>query len=297
MTSNSAFNGTLHAYSPRLVSFEFATSFTPHKNILLFVGGLGDGLLTVPYVPQLAASIDSLGWGLVQLLISSSYRGWGAGDLARDASEIEQAVSYFSNLRGGRVVLMGHSTGCQDAIYYLTRYTTSFENSKLAAGILQAPVSDREAMLRLFPDRYTEMLDFAVNEVNTGRGQEILPKKYSDLFFGTPITASRWVSLANKLGDDDFFSSDIEDEVLKTTFGIIDVPLLVLYSGSDEFVPETVHKEHLINRWKAITSEDSWSSHSGVVKGGKHNLGEGSDSGAVDDAISRVSAFLTSLQR
>ncbi|KAK9324014.1 hypothetical protein V1517DRAFT_319025 [Lipomyces orientalis] len=296
MTANSSFSGTIHMYAPRLVGFEFATSTgTTHKNVLLFVGGLGDGLLTVPYVPQLAKSLDGLGWGLVELLISSSYRGWGAGDLVRDACEIEQAVSYFSKLRGGKIALMGHSTGCQDAIYYLTRYNASLVNSKLAAGILQAPVSDREAMQRLFPERYTEMLDFAVSQINIGRGDEFLPKNYSDLFFSTPITAGRWVSLAKKLGDDDFFSSDIEDDVLKTTFGIVDVPLLVLYSGSDEFVPETVDKARLLGRWKSITSEDSWSPHSGIVEGGKHNLGEGSDSGAVDDAISRVSAFLTRL--
>ncbi|KAK9365365.1 hypothetical protein V1509DRAFT_633223 [Lipomyces kononenkoae] len=296
MTSNSAFSGTLHAYSTRLVAFEFGTSTsTPHKNVLLFIGGLGDGLLTVPYVPQLAASIDSWGWSLVQLLISSSYRGWGAGDLARDASEIEEAVSYFSKLRGGKVVLMGHSTGCQDTIYYLTRHTASLENSKLAAGILQAPVSDREAMQHLFPDQYSELLEFAVSEANACRGQEFLPKRYSDLFFSTPITADRWVSLAKKLGDDDFFSSDIESEILKTTFGVISVPLLVLYSGSDEFVPGTVDKEQLISRWKAATSGNIWNSLSGVIKGGKHNLGEGSDPGSVDITISKVSEFLRGL--
>ncbi|KAK9236940.1 hypothetical protein V1525DRAFT_405455 [Lipomyces kononenkoae] len=296
MTSNSAFNGTLHAYSTKLAAFEFGTSTgTPHKDILLFIGGLGDGLLTVPYIPQLAASIDSSGWSLVQLLISSSYRGWGAGDLARDASEIEEAVSYFSKLRGGKVVLMGHSTGCQDTIYYLTRHATSLDNSKLTAGILQAPVSDREAMLHLFPDQYSELLEYAVSEANSGRGQEFLPKKYSDLFFSTPITANRWISLAKHLGDDDFFSSDIESNILKTTFGIIRVPLLVLYSGSDEFVPGTIDKEQLISRWKAATSEGIWSSLSGVIRGGKHNLGQGSDPDAAGNAISKVSEFLRGL--
>ena len=45
---------------------------------------------------------------------------------------------------------MGHSTGCQDVIHYLTKtlYKENIpETSQVQGGILQAPVSDLEALL------------------------------------------------------------------------------------------------------------------------------------------------------
>lgn len=60
--------GTLHNYKSRLVAFEFAvTSAVPHLNVVLFVGGLGDGLFTVPYLPALATELDKHGWGTAQV--------------------------------------------------------------------------------------------------------------------------------------------------------------------------------------------------------------------------------------
>ncbi|KAK9451427.1 uncharacterized protein V1518DRAFT_408532 [Limtongia smithiae] len=288
--------GLLHKYNNRLVAFEFATSSgTPHANVLLFVGGLGDGLLTVPYVSPLAAKLDTIGWGCSQLLISSSYRGWGTGSLARDASEIDDAVTYFSGLRHGKVVLMGHSTGSQDTIYYLTRHAPSSSAARISGGIMQAPVSDREAMQVLMPELYADLLAEAITYTTTGKGDEVLPQKFAKKFLDTPISASRWVSLATKLGDDDFFSSDIEQEHLKSTFGVIDVPVLVLYSGSDEYVPLSVDKTALVSRWKAATKPGIWSDVSQVVKGATHNLGKGSEETSMEDALDAILAFVSSL--
>lgn len=59
-------------------------------------------------------------WSIAEVLLSSSYRGWGTSSLAKDAKEIAECVEYFSKLRPGKkVVLMGHSTGCQDCLEYL----------------------------------------------------------------------------------------------------------------------------------------------------------------------------------
>ncbi|KAK7202788.1 hypothetical protein BZA70DRAFT_285028 [Myxozyma melibiosi] len=289
--------GVLHQYTPRLVAFEYGTA--THDNVLLFVGGLGDGLETVPYVPLLADKLAPMGWSVAQVLISSSYRGWGTGTLARDADEIAQAVDYFRRRKpaGSKIALMGHSTGCQDTMQLLVRRSSSSDSTSplLSGAILQAPVSDREAMHLLFPDQAAPLLTYALAQQAAGNGAEILPKRYSDLFFDTPITADRWISLAKKEGDDDFFSSDLDDTVLSSTFGAVSCPLLVLVSGADEFMPAEVSKPDLVGRWKRFVKPEYWAEKSGVVAGGRHNLGPGSASDAAEDAIARVAAFLSSL--
>lgn len=285
--------GVLHAYTGRLVAFEHGTASYP--NVLLFVGGLGDGLQTVPYVPLLAEKLAAYGWAVAQILISSSYIGWGTGSLMRDSQEIEQAVAYFRKQRSGKIALMGHSTGCQDTMQYLVRRPNPNPETRLDGAILQAPVSDREAMLTLFPDTYDSLLDYALKQQASGKGNDVLPSLYSDLFFNTPISAARWISLAKKNGDDDYFSSDLDDKSLSSTFAAIDAPLLILVSGSDEFMPASLDKTALVNRWKTFVKPQFWTTGSGTVAGGKHNLGEGSESGAAEDAVARVSLFLSQL--
>ena len=46
-----------------------------------------------------------------------------------------------------------------------------------------------------------------------GKGQEILPRDFDD--DGTPMSADRYLSLAQRRGDDDMFSSYLTDAELK----------------------------------------------------------------------------------
>lgn len=76
-------------------------------------------LITPSYPAQIAHSLPPH-WRIAEVLLSSSYRGWGTSSLQKDAHEIARCVAYFSKLRPGRkIVLMGHSTGCQDIMEYV----------------------------------------------------------------------------------------------------------------------------------------------------------------------------------
>lgn len=233
-----------------------------------------------------------------KILLTSSYSGWGTGTIARDASEIREAVSFFRNsLKRSKIVLMGHSTGCQDTMYYLTRQASQTSADSIDGAILQAPVSDREAMQLLFPSEFDGLLMTAKKMVDEGRGEELLGPRFSELFFGSPICASRWVSLADTKGGDDFFSSDLGEEFLKKeTFGKVSVPLLILFSGSDEYVPDSLDKKKLVETWKNCCSNGMWSEIGGIVDGGTHNLGEGSSEMAAHNAVQRVAHFVDTIQ-
>jgi len=283
--------GTVHTYHYKKTAFEFDDGDKESPNAVIFIGGLGDGLLTVPYVPDVNSKGLPDGWSIFQIHISSSYDGWGTGSLDRDIKEIGDLVSYLrTNLNKQKVVLFGHSTGCQDSIHYLLN-----RGGDIDGIILQAPVSDREAMESEFAKAGHSLKEFNTEAkyVFEKHGPTaLLPKKFSDSFFGAPLNAYRWLSLAEVGGDDDYFSSDLPDSTLENTFGKVDKPLLILYSGADEFVPSEIDKEGVVKRYESFTNPKYWSKFSCVMKGAKHNVGPGSEPGAVDILIEKVRAYL-----
>lgn len=63
--------------------------------MVLFIGGLGDGINTMPYSQFLADEIQNAGWGVVELVLSSTYGGLGIRSVKRDIEGISKAVEYF----------------------------------------------------------------------------------------------------------------------------------------------------------------------------------------------------------
>lgn len=299
--------GIVHTYGFNLTAFEFTEySKKSTPNIILFVGGLGNGLLNIPYLPDLARaasgfkSKDGESWNLVQVLLSSAYSGFGTSSLERDSKQIRKAIEYFRSEAGGKrhkIVLMGHSTGCQNSMHYLINVNNKAdipESSKIQGAILQASVSDSEAFSN---DIKQEELDALHKEVyndyiTQGKSSHILPEKFRRLVFNTPVTAYRFYSLTSKRGDDDFFSSYLTDDDFKTTFGKITAPLLLLYSGKDQFVPALVDKAELVSRFHNSTPSNYWNGNSKIIDGATHDLGDGSDDGVIKVLTESVEKFI-----
>ncbi|KAF8847713.1 DUF1749-domain-containing protein [Acephala macrosclerotiorum] len=292
--------GFVHNYTPRLTAFEH----TPHsvygtsQNVILFIGGLFDGLQTVPYVSKISDALSPT-WTLAQVHLSSSYTGWGTASLRQDVKELSKCVSYFRGIKSGKIVLMGHSTGCQDVMEYLTGPGKE-TRPPIDAGIIQAPVSDREAtLMSTSPEDYKSSCEAAKKMVDADEGNEILSSKLTNM--PCPISAYRWLSLLspNHDGDDDYFSSDLTDEQLTKTFGSLPagVPLCILYSGSDEHVPQSIDKAALVRRWIEIAKKGKGvvdEGYSGVVKGATHNLAKDKEE-VVLSLVGSVLGFLAGL--
>ncbi|KAL3461338.1 hypothetical protein BJX64DRAFT_165566 [Aspergillus heterothallicus] len=304
-----SYPGTLHNYGPRLTAFEFGLPNTiskPHS--ILFIGGLTDGLYTVPYVQEIAKALEPTEWSLFHLLLSSSYGGWGIGSLDLDVEEIGQCVEYIRKLKGnsspgtaGKVVIMGHSTGSQDVLHYLHSPNPLLLNPDVDGvqglvrpavdgAIMQAPVSDRQAMLPSIQgsteshDAYEKLVEF----VRSNPARSICPIELTGLVGlppDTPVNARRFWSLASpespsNPAEDDLFSTDLTDQRLNQTFGrvaergLLRGTLVALYSGSDEYAPG-VDKEGLLSRWKCATNAagKKWDDEaSGVIPGASHNV-------------------------
>jgi len=132
--------------------------------------------------------------------------------------------------------------------------------------------------------------------VAEGRADEVLPLGMGAGEFGrTPVSAYRWLSLLERNGNDDYFSSDLGEEELARRFGAVrDVAVLVLMSGRDEHVPGEVDVGRLLGRWKEAVEKGGGrvdAENGGVVDGARHNL-EGDDEAVVEELCRRVVRFL-----
>ncbi|XVF28927.1 hypothetical protein REPUB_Repub15cG0075000 [Reevesia pubescens] len=235
------FRGVLFKYGPKPIQVAFKTG--DYKQQVIFIGGLTDGFLATEYLEPLAIALDNEKWSLVQLLMSSSYTGYGTSSLQQDATEIDQLISYLINKENSDgVVLLGHSTGCQDIVHYMR--TNAACSRAVRAAILQAPVSDREYRATL-PET-AAMIDVASSMIKEGRGSDLMPKEADP---SSPITAYRYYSLCAYMGDDDMFSSDLNDDQLRMRLGhMANTHCQVIFSMDDEYVPEYVDKKALVER-------------------------------------------------
>ncbi|KAK3126682.1 hypothetical protein QOZ80_7AG0560580 [Eleusine coracana subsp. coracana] len=233
--------GTLFKYGPKSAQVAFKTGDFNHQ--VIFIGGLTDGLLATDYLEPLSLALEVEKWSLVQPLLSSSYTGYGISSLEQDALELDQLISYLINKENSEgVILLGHSTGCQDIVHYMR---TNFACSKAVSGvILQAPVSDREYRATL-PET-AEMIDLAAKMIADERGMDLMPREANP---DAPITAYRYHSLCSYMGDDDMFSSDLSEDQLRQRLGHMSTTQCqIIFSMGDEYVPEYVDKAALVDR-------------------------------------------------
>ncbi|KAF3785736.1 UPF0613 protein PB24D3-06c [Nymphaea thermarum] len=182
--------------------------------------------------------------------------------LPQDFLEIDQLISYLINKEDSEgVILLGHSTGCQDIVYYMRRNTAC--SRAVRAAILQAPVSDREYRATL-PET-AAMIDLAAKMISEGRDMELMPREANP---EAPITAYRYHSLCAYMGDDDMFSSDLTDDQLRLRIGhMSNTACQVIFSMADEYVPDYVDKKALVERicramGGAEKVEIEWGNHS-----------------------------------
>ncbi|KAB5580415.1 hypothetical protein GE09DRAFT_1082095 [Coniochaeta sp. 2T2.1] len=339
--------GILHHYTETLVTFEYTSPTTTHKpHSLLFIGGLGDGLATTSYTVDLVRALAPTEWSFFTLNLTSSYSSWGTGHLDRDADEIAACARYIKEYKsdkfggdGVKVVLMGHSTGSQCVLHYLSQpnplrtkhaFDAELEHVERPAvdgAIMQAPVSDREAILWVLQHGFkgrssaevkavwdklgTLAKEIAAKGESSSAVDEILPLWMTSYIYpaDTPISARRFLSLFSPdspaaPGEDDMFSSDLADEQFTRTFGMVKDrgllrhKLMVLMSGADQAVPDWIDKEALLDRWRAATdregdaAEQIWDKGSGLIPNASHALSNDDQTEARRFLVGRVLGYL-----
>ncbi|XP_047322226.1 UPF0613 protein PB24D3.06c-like [Impatiens glandulifera] len=269
-------HGVMFKYGPNPIQVAFKTGTFQRQ--VIFVGGLSNGFLATDYLEPLAISLENEKWSLVQFLLSSSYTGYGTSSLKQDAMELDQLINYLiNNEESEGVVLLGHSTGCQDIVHYMR--TNAACSRAVRAVILQAPVSDREYRSTL--PQAGPMIDLATKMVNESRGSELMPREADP---DAPITSYRYHSFCAYNGDDDYFSSDFTLEQLQEKLGHMSrMQCQVIFSMNDENVPDYVDKKALVNRLcKALGGAEKVE-----IEHGNHSI-----SNRVEEAVEAIVDFI-----
>ena len=108
---------TVHPFpSPTKGNCAYELGNTAAKNAVVFIGGLTDGPHTVPYIRTVAKHLEdsnSLDYSVFEIRMRSSFLGFGTSSLARDVEDISALIKYLRGRGKERIVLFGHSTGCQ----------------------------------------------------------------------------------------------------------------------------------------------------------------------------------------
>ena len=198
------------------------------NNAVVLVPGLTDGVMSMKYTQLLSIELLKIDFSVVQVNLSSSFNQFGFSDLKTDCDELTQLMKFIKEkLNFNKIVFLGHSTGTQDALYFVRHSEAS---SLVDAIVLQAAVSDRES-IHLEPNA-AEMLDEAKKLKQEGKEDAFLTCKLA----GAPITVSRFLSLAGRLTDDDMFSVDLSREELTPILSPVKVPISLCFSANDQYV-------------------------------------------------------------
>mmetsp|Transcript_17477 Transcript_17477/g.29979 ORF Transcript_17477/g.29979 Transcript_17477/m.29979 type:complete len:311 (+) Transcript_17477:28-960(+) len=238
--------GVLARYGPGSAHLCFISSGTSEAPKLhasrprhvVCIGGLSDGLTHASYVPPLATALSEAGWTLVQAQLQSCYESWGIGSLDQDADDLQTLLEWLRTTQACTgVVLLGHSTGCQDIARLLQRIPLGTPAPwPLVATVLQAAVSDREYLCK-FPE-LEPVAERARQLVAAGREEEIVARLSGgqESKKGTPVTARRLLALYERGGDDDYFSSDLSDDSLNVLLSPVGRwPCMVVIGDADEY--------------------------------------------------------------
>lgn len=179
---------------------------------------------------------------------------------------MEALVQHLRSKGVRDIVLMGHSTGSQDVIHYL-----SSKRDEVQGGIMVAPASDREFFERDPDAEWAAALKKAKALIAEGKPRETL------MVSGMRMSAYRMHSLVGVGGDDDYFSSDLPDTAdggphvhpLSTSFGKLSAPALALWCEGDHC--GNGDQRPLLRRWEAAAhGKLTWH----VLEGASHMVSE-----------------------
>nr|XP_031861988.1 uncharacterized protein CI109_002401 [Kwoniella shandongensis]KAA5529060.1 hypothetical protein CI109_002401 [Kwoniella shandongensis] len=314
----SSLNGVLSTFKCGQYTYPIFTSGDLNATrAVIFIGGLTNGLGGVPYSYALSEALGKAGWKFstgarrtedmgLEVWIGTGMK-WPSLSNIYEPTACPPVLSFFTlsvaackphwavvvpaifhqidtppAVGLSTIIIMGHSTGSQNVIHYLSSSThASDPETQVQGGIMQAPVSDREFMPLIGMTDHINAVPLAERMISEGRGDELMPKDFREKAgFGQgelAINAYRLRSLVGVGGDDDYFSSDIPldptppfKHSLSDSFGVLSAPALALYSEKD--APYQVAKpEDLLPRWaEAAKGKLEWR----ILKGASHEVPE-----------------------
>lgn len=178
--------------------------------------------------------------------------------------DIQAGIDYLKTLGIKQLFLIGHSTGCQKSIYYLSRTGKQHE---VSGAILICPMSDYAFALHSEdPQALARATRYARKMVENGKSSALLP---SDVW-PEVLDAQRFLSLYTPESVENIFTY-AQPEVKPDLLQNITVPLLILIAENDEYADRPTSE---IADW--FTSR-TYNATVHLIEGSLHGLTDKSD--------------------
>ncbi len=152
--------------------------------------------------------------------------------------DIEVWITKIRKLGYKKVILMGHSLGCNKALYYLSK------NKNCAQGLVLASAPDMVGITKKEESKFDNLLNEAKNNVKNGNPRQLL----KNLIGGTDyISSATFISESLENSNIDNFPIERNPEIFEQ-LSTINIPILS-FAGSNEY--PTYLKQHVLKE-KAI---------------------------------------------
>lgn len=175
--------------------------------------------------------------------------------------DLEGVVEFCQKSGVKEVYLVGHSTGCQKSVYYLSK-TKNKQN--VSGVVLLCPLSDYAAV-QIASDKtqYEKAIQFSKSEIESGRPNTLLSEEYwpSEL-----IDAQRFLSLYTPESSEEIFTYSHEKN--PSVFKSVDAPMMVVLAGADEYADRSGEE---LKKWFDI-NQKSQNYKSVLIENSLHNL-------------------------
>jgi pimeloyl-ACP methyl ester carboxylesterase len=160
------------------------------------------------------------------------YSGKLAGEVHEEFPEsvddIQGVVDFIQKKGVDQIYLVGHSTGCQKSIFFLSKRG---KQSQIKGVVLLCPVSDYAAIQKFVKrDGLEKVTKYAKKLVKQGKPHSLLPFELWPHYHD----AQRFLSLYTPDSEEEIFTYAQEDKEPRT-LKRVKIPTLVIYAGSDEY--------------------------------------------------------------
>ena len=247
------------------------------KKVIIFIHGLtssafNTGIARACTNPNSATvTFDNRGHGIITKLKrktntkkgTKSCPGGTAHEVfSESVDDIRGIIDMVKNRGAQEIYLMGHSTGCQKSVFYMSG---KHVDAAVKGIILLAPMSDY-ADARTFDmgGRLKKATQIAKKMVKEGKKHDLLP----DHMWSSPIDAQRFLSLYTPESKEEIFCY-AQKEKSPVRLKKVRVPIYVLLAGNDEHRDRSIEE---IATWFRKHLSQSERNNIGVINDAPHNF-------------------------
>lgn len=149
--------------------------------------------------------------------------------------DIQGAVNLAREKGAEEIYLIGHSTGCQKSIYYLSQIK---KQEGVRGVVLLCPLSDYADFVKSVEPSKVDILQNMANKlVKEGKSHELMSLD----FWPHMHDAQRFLSLYTPDSKEEIFCYSQEDKNPKT-FQKVKIPILVVFAEKDEYLDRPIVK-------------------------------------------------------